>query len=55
MDDKGDTREDLTMPNYPEELETSIRKGFDNGDQLILTVVKAMGEEQIMSCKKDLS
>ena len=55
MDDKGDTREDLKMPNYPEELETSIREGFESGDQLIVVVLKAMGEEHVMSCKKDTS
>jgi len=55
MDDAGDQREDLKMPTYPDELEKQIRDGFAAGDQLIVTVVKAMGEEHIMSCKKDNS
>ena len=55
MDDSGETREDLKIPTYPEELEKNIRDGFDAGDQLILNVVKAMGEEHVMSYKKDMS
>ena len=53
MDEGGETREDLKMPERPEELVKSIREGFDAGDSLILAVVKAMGEEHVMACKKD--
>ena len=53
MDEAGETREDLKMPTYPEELVKSIRDGFDAGDSLSVVVVKAMGEEHVMSCKKD--
>ena len=55
MDEGGETREDLKMPERPEELVKSIRDGFDAGDSLILAVVKAMGEEHVMACKKDTS
>ena len=55
MTDNGETREDLKMPSYPSELEEQIRNGFEQGEQLILGVVKAMGEEHVMSCKKDNS
>lgn len=55
MTDNGETREDLQMPSYPPELEEQIRCGFEQGEQLILGVVKAMGEEHVMSCKKDNS
>mmetsp|Transcript_18135 Transcript_18135/g.53918 ORF Transcript_18135/g.53918 Transcript_18135/m.53918 type:complete len:157 (+) Transcript_18135:114-584(+) len=55
MDDAGETREDLKMPTYPDELVKSIREGFEAGDQLVLAVVKAMGEEHVMGCKKDTS
>merc|ERR1712070_732093 len=48
MDEGGETREDLKMPERPEELVKSIREGFDAGDSLILAVVKAMGEEHVM-------
>ena len=53
MDDSGETREDLKMPTYPEDLEKDIRAGFDAGEQLILSVVSAMGEEHVMGFKKD--
>ena len=55
MDEGGETREDLKMPERPDEIVKSIREGFDAGDSLILAVVKAMGEEHIMACKKDTS
>merc|ERR1719484_349562 len=55
LDEGGETREDLKMPERPEELVKSIREGFDAGDSLILAVVKAMGEEHVMACKKDTS
>ena len=55
MDEGGETREDLKMPERPDELVKSIREGFDAGDSLILAVVKAMGEEHIMASKKDTS
>ena len=54
-DDVIDCLEDLKMPERPEELVKSIREGFDAGDSLILAVVKAMGEEHVMACKKDTS
>ena len=53
MDESGETREDLKMPSHPDELVKSIRDGFDAGDSLSVVVVKAMGEEHVMSCKKD--
>ncbi|KAH8074720.1 eukaryotic translation initiation factor [Aureococcus anophagefferens] len=37
------------------ELVKSIREGLDAGDSLSVVVVKAMGEEHVMSCKKDTS
>ena len=55
MDESGEAREDLKMPTMPDELVKSIRDGFEAGDSLSLVVVKAMGEEHVMSCKKDTS
>jgi len=54
MDANGEVREDLQMPTYPDELVKQIRDGFDAGDTLSVWVVKAMGEENVMSCKKHL-
>lgn len=52
MDEHGEQREDLKMPSYPDDLEKTIREGFASGEELVLTVVKAMGEEHVMSAKK---
>lgn len=53
MDDSGETREDLKMPTYPEELGGKMREAFDAGDSLAVIVFKAMGEEHIMSFRKE--
>ncbi|KAJ1458761.1 translation protein SH3-like domain-containing protein [Pelagophyceae sp. CCMP2097] len=55
MDEGGDIREDLKVPDYPDELAKAIREGFAAQDELILTVVSAMGEEHVMQCKKNTS
>ena len=54
MDQNGEVREDLQMPTYPDELVKQIRNGFEAGDTLSVWVVKAMGEEHVMTCKKHL-
>ena len=54
MDANGEVREDLQMPTYPDELVKQIRDGFDAGDTLSVWVVKALGEEHVMTCKKHL-
>ena len=54
MDDDGNTREDLTLPDYPENYSHELRKEFEN-KQLIVTVLKACGKEQVMSHKEDNS
>ena len=51
MDDSGETRDDLKMPDDPE-LSSKIKKDFDDGKELVVTVQKAMNEEQIMSYKE---
>jgi len=53
MTEEGDTKEDLQLPTYPEELADEIREGFDEGKTLLLTVVTACGNEQIIACKED--
>jgi translation initiation factor 5A len=54
MLENGDTREDLTLPKGTEEadkLAESIREQFANGQELVLGVLKAMGEEMINTVK----
>merc|ERR1712063_85650 len=47
--ENGDTKEDLKMPEG--ELGDQIRAGFDAGSEVLVTVLSAMGHEQIMSAK----
>ncbi|ESO84338.1 hypothetical protein LOTGIDRAFT_236304 [Lottia gigantea] len=50
MDDSGVTRDDLKLPDG--DLGENIRKAFDNGDSLVVSVISAMGEENIHAFKK---
>ena len=43
MTDSGETREDLKLPDYPENYAHELRTAFDEGKQLILTVLAACG------------
>lgn len=52
MDENGDTREDLQLPDFPEGYSEEIKKDFDE-KQLVVTVLKACGKEQIMSHKEE--
>ena len=52
MDSNGDTREDLMLPDYPENYASELREEFEK-KQLIVTVLKACGKEQVMSHKED--
>jgi len=50
MNDKGDTRDDLKLPEG--ELGTKIREEFVREDvTVIVTVMAAIGEEVIIACK----
>merc|ERR1711963_253525 len=49
MDDAGETRDDLKVPD--DDTGKTIREGFKNGDSLLVTVLKAMGEEKAIGTK----
>lgn len=54
LDDKGNTREDLTLPKGTEEAEKladTIRDYHSNGKEMAVTVLKAMNEEMINQVK----
>jgi translation initiation factor 5A len=53
MDDDGELKEDLQLPDYPEELAGQVREAFESGQSLILTVLSAMDHEQIIAFKED--
>ena len=49
MCDDGSTREDLKLPDG--DLGKDIRNKFDNDEQIMITVQKAMGEEAVVGTK----
>ena len=53
MDDGGDTREDIKLPTFPETFGQEIRDDFEAGKQLVVSVLKACGIEQIVTKKED--
>lgn len=55
MSENGDTREDLKLPGGHDEadkLAEQIREGFDNGKELVITILQAMGIEQASAFKE---
>lgn len=54
MLENGDTREDLTLPKGTEEAEKlaeQMKQMFSDGQELVVSVLKAMGDEMINSIK----
>ncbi|KAM8916961.1 eukaryotic translation initiation factor 5A-1-like isoform 2-T2 [Spinachia spinachia] len=49
MDDGGATREDLKLPEG--DIGKEIEKKFDNGDNFMVTVLKALDEENVVATK----
>jgi translation initiation factor 5A len=55
MDDSGNVREDLQLPAGhadAEELAKQIQDAWDEGKELILTVLKSMNQEQVNAMKE---
>jgi hypothetical protein len=50
MDDAGEIRSDLQLP-VDEELRKEISDGFSSGAELVLTVLKAIGQEQVIQSR----
>lgn len=50
MDDESNTREDLNLPD-DQELAKEIQDLFNDGKELMVIVVGAMGKEQVLSYK----
>merc|ERR1712001_218406 len=50
MDDAGEIRDDLHCNDDPALLE-EIQKKFDNGDEMMITVIAAMGKEKPLAIK----
>ena len=52
IDDNGETREDLGLPDFPENYARELKEEFET-KQLIVTVLQACGKEQVVSHKED--
>ena len=53
MDDSGDTRIDLKLPNNNDTLVKSIQKFHDAGDTVTIIVLKALNEEMVFNIRKE--
>lgn len=53
MDEDGTTREDIKLPEWPDNYGREIKLKFEEGKQLIVIVWSAMGHDQIMSDRED--
>jgi translation initiation factor 5A len=53
LNEAGETREDIKLPDVPETFGREIKAAFDSGKSLMVTVLKAMGHEQIIAMKEE--
>jgi len=53
MNENGDLREDLKIPDG--DIGTQLRNDYDNGKDLLCTVLKACGEECVIAIKNNTS
>lgn len=53
MQDDGTTKDDLTLPTFPEDLADKIKTAFDEGKSLLVTVLSACGIEQVIDFKEE--
>lgn len=53
LDEHGDTRDDIKLPTFPDDLARNLRAAFDDGKALNVSLLCSMGIEQIISFKED--
>lgn len=53
MDDNGDVREDVHLPDYPDNFGREIQQAFEAGKTIGVTVLSAMGHDQIVAMKEE--
>lgn len=53
MDDDGNVREDIKLPEFPDNLGREIKADFESGKDLICHVLSAMGHDQIIERKEN--
>jgi translation initiation factor 5A len=52
MDDKNDTRSDLRIDPSSDETHKKLKEDFDEGNDLLVTVLAAMSTEKIIAVKE---
>jgi translation initiation factor 5A len=53
MDEEGNLREDVKLPDYPDNFAREIKAEFESGKTLAVSVLSAMGHDQIIAMKED--
>jgi hypothetical protein len=53
MDEDGSCREDVKLPDYPDNFAREIQQAFEGGKQLSVVVLSAMGHDQVVSMKEE--
>ena len=53
LSDDAELKSDLDLPKQDEALAASIRAGFEDDKQLLITVLSACGTEQIVASRED--
>jgi len=53
MDEEGNCREDVKLPDYPDNFAREIQQAFEGGKSLIVSVMSAMGHDQIIAMKEE--
>lgn len=54
MDENGETREDVRLPDWPENFGREIKERFASEKPQKVTVVSAMGHDQVTEIKEDV-
>jgi len=52
MDDAGEIRSDIQLPTFPDDYANKIKEIFNKNEELLVTVLKACDNEQIISYKE---
>lgn len=53
MDEEGNIREDVKLPEWPDNFAREIQTNFETGKPYSVVVMSAMGHDQIVSIKED--
>jgi translation initiation factor 5A len=54
MDEDANCREDVRLPEYPDNFAREIKAAFESGKTLTLTVMSAMGHDQVTAMKEEI-